>query len=120
MRTRNIIAVDILLVASFAWLAVACAQVDQAWVAHYNGPGDLNDYAQDIAVDNSGNVYVTGSTTTSDGTSDFLTIKYDLDGRKLWEASYDGPAHRDDVPEHIALDRAGNVFVAGRTTGTSG
>ncbi|MEK7476783.1 MAG: hypothetical protein AAB152_14270 [Candidatus Coatesbacteria bacterium] len=33
----------------------------------------------------------------------------------LWTATYDGPAHRDDHAEDIALDPAGNVFVAGWT-----
>jgi hypothetical protein len=71
-------------------------------------------------VDTAGNVYVTGSTTVSDGTSDFLTIKYDPNGKELWEARYDGPLHRDDVTAHIALDSAGNVFVAGQTAGRNG
>ena len=39
--------------------SVLHAQVQEAWVARYDGPGSGSDYASDIAVDIEGNVYVT-------------------------------------------------------------
>src|SRR5580765_6926083 len=47
------------------------------WTNSYDGPANGSDGARAIAVDNSGNVFVTGS--SWDGTNyDFVTIKYSV------------------------------------------
>jgi hypothetical protein len=45
-------------------------------VARYNGPENKDDAAYDVAVDGSGNVYITGSSDGSGTYDDYLTIKY--------------------------------------------
>jgi hypothetical protein len=64
----------------FALLAPALGQVDTAWVRRYNGPANGEDKAVALAVDRSGNAYVTGESPGSGTLSDFATIKYLSDG----------------------------------------
>ncbi len=91
----------------------------QQWVARYDGPGNNSDYAKSIAVDDSGNVYVTGfsySGTTS-STADYATIKYNSSGVQQWVARYNGPGNNYDYAYSIALDIYGNIYVTGESYG---
>jgi hypothetical protein len=82
-------------------------------VRRYNGPGNGSDQATAIAVDNSGNVYVTGASTGSGTGYDFTTIKYLANGDSGWVMRYDGPASGDEASVAIAVDDSGNVYVTG-------
>jgi len=53
---------------------------NQEWVARYNGPDNWDDWATAIAVDNNGNVYVTGTSLSLRTSSDYATIKYSQPG----------------------------------------
>jgi len=87
------------------------------WIALYNGPANSEDRATALAVDKSGNVYVTGYSAASNiyphHDYDYVTIKYDSSGVQQWVARYDGPGYFDDQATAIALDDFGNVFVTG-------
>jgi hypothetical protein len=85
------------------------------WLARYNGPGNGSDEARAIAIDNSGNVYVTGEIVISDDTddSDYATIKYNSKGQQLWIQRYNGPGNRIDSGNAVAVDRSGYVYVTG-------
>ena len=86
---------------------------DTLWVGRYNGPGDPVDYPYAIAVDGSGNVYVTG-----ESGADYLTVRYDPGGETDWVQRYDGPANSGDGAEAIVVDDSGNVYVTGSSDGT--
>jgi len=91
---------------------------DTAWVRRYNGPGNGDDSGFDIAVDDSGNVFVTGFSYDSVTFYDCATIKYDSAGNELWVKRYDGPGNGDDDGFVIAVDSSGNVFVTGDSQGS--
>jgi hypothetical protein len=80
------------------------------WTNRYNGPANGEDFPNAIAVDKSGNVFVTGY--SSNGSNDdYATIKYSADGVSLWTNHYNGLGNGD--ARAIAVDSGGNVFVTG-------
>ena len=109
------------------------------WVRRYNNPGDGWNEAYALAIDLSGNVYVTGSSGTikynTGGTQQWMAdepafgivvdtlsnvyvindssaIKYDSNGVEQWHAI---PAGVD--VNALVLDGAGNVYITGRGSG---
>lgn len=93
------------------------------WANSAGGTG--SDFGKSVAIDASGNAYVTGNfnspTMTSgattltkigtDATSDIFLLKYDKDGNCFWAQSAGGTAN--DQAESVAADVFGNVYVAG-------
>lgn len=49
---------------------------NQLWVQRYNGPANGDDIPTAIAVDSQGGVYVTGYSATTNGGTEFVTLKY--------------------------------------------
>lgn len=90
----------------------------EQWASRYNGSANGGDYGSAIAVDGSGNVYVTGSSDGSGSLTDFVTIKYNSAGAQQWAMRYNGPGNSLDYAEDIAVDGAGNVYVTGRSEGS--
>jgi uncharacterized delta-60 repeat protein len=89
------------------------------WTNRYNGPGNSDDYANALAVDASGNVFVTGSSTVNSSNVDYATIKYSGAGVALWTNRYNGPGNGDDQAVAAAVDSSGNLFVTGMSIGSS-
>ena len=104
----------------FFWALPALAEmiVDTAWVRRYNGPGNYQDLVHAIAVDGSGNVYVTGTSAGSGTSDDYATIKYYPNGDTAWVRRYNGPGNDIDEARAIALDSSGNVYVTGWSRGS--
>ncbi len=89
----------------------------QQWVRRDNGPGNGDDFPTAITIDALNNVYITGSTYNPTSFIDFMTLKYDSAGLRLWLVTYDGIGFDEDIPVTIGVDNFNNVFVAGTSYG---
>jgi hypothetical protein len=114
------------------------------WLVMLDGSTSFADRAQSISVDNNGNVYVTGSTSTSTGsttaftfgtcvlsgvpatatyskpiTSDraIILLKLDTTGALQWLRTLDGSIREEGFS--ITADSSGSVYFTGYTNGTS-
>jgi hypothetical protein len=99
---------------------VFAESVDTAWVRIYNGLGNSDDHANAMAVDNLGNVYVTGGSFGSGTYNDYATIKYYPNGDTAWVRRYNGPVDGSDYASAIAIDDSGYVYVTGSSYGGTG
>lgn len=89
------------------------------WVRQFGS--EEVEYAFGVAVDAAGNVYVVGLTNgtlpgqTNAGSVDAFVRKYDAVGNEVWTRQFGSSAL--DFAQGVAVDTAGNVYVAGRTAG---
>jgi hypothetical protein len=99
------------------------------WNRHYSGNVvGIPEYGfrylpYSMAVDDSGNVVLTGSSDSRNGTSyDFQTAKFaNAAGELLWEKSYNGnPVNNYDQAAAVVVDSGGNVVVTGRSSNADG
>jgi len=91
----------------------------ELWVARYNGYiGYTEDLATSIAIDNSGNVYVTGTSFYDNITGyDYLTIKYNSDGQQQWIRNFSGNGYYTrESANSIITDNSGNIYVTGSSS----
>jgi hypothetical protein len=79
------------------------------------------DFAEGVATDSSGNVYVTGDTeggldgNSSTGGNDLFVVKYNSSGTKQWTKQLGTSS--DDYASGVATDSSANVYVTGYTRG---
>ncbi len=88
---------------------------DTLWTFLYNGPGNGEDEAMALTLDAAGNAYVTGTQRTGSTGSDIVTLKVSAAGTLMWSAVYAYASDEYDQGNALAVDGAGNVFVAGQS-----
>jgi outer membrane protein assembly factor BamB len=89
------------------------------WEQAYRGPVNGAGWCDGIAVDQRGNAYVTGHTFirqrvnwSDDTVFGYMTVKYDPNGKQLWKGIYTEAQRVLMSADRIAVDNAGNVYVA--------
>jgi hypothetical protein len=87
------------------------------WTNFCNGIGNGDDYAYSLAVDGTGNVYVTGFMQASLQNSDYGTIKYSSAGAPLWTNLFHGASYAGNSAASLAVDGSQNVYVTGYSFG---
>jgi hypothetical protein len=76
------------------------------WKQVFNGPADLDDIPVVLNVDDSGCVYVTGTTETGSGVTDIMTVKYDSAGKEQWARRFVGKKGESARPCLLYPDKA--------------
>ena len=87
----------------------------EQWVANFDGQENLDDAAFSLALDNTGNVVVTGSAYSSSNLFDFATVKYDNNGVQQWAQYFDAGYGKDEIALAVKTDNIGNIFITGNS-----
>jgi hypothetical protein len=95
------------------YLAKLTSSLTLAWEQTYDGASHLNDQAKSVKVDASGNVYVTGYSTSSTTGTDIRTIKYNSSGTLQWNVIVNSPTNGNDVAFDMEIDNSANLYVVG-------
>ncbi|MFH1862430.1 MAG: SBBP repeat-containing protein [bacterium] len=87
----------------------------QQWEVLYNGTSNLNDGADAIAVDDSGYVYVAGTTVLDyyPDNAPMIIAKYDPAGTELWMEFYSSGTNTYNAASDLVLDDSGNIYITG-------
>jgi len=91
---------------------------DTAWIRAYNGPENGSDLAYAMAVDDYGNIYVTGASYGGETGLDYATVKYSSDGEEMWVQRYHNYGVGEDVAVGLTLDDSRFVHITGRSIGS--
>lgn len=85
------------------------------WVRLYNGPDNMYDCLQGMALDKDNNIYVGGRSHSEMATTndDIITMKFNTAGDRLWFMKYNSGTSKADYGNAIAIDDFGNVFTSG-------
>ncbi|MCP4379176.1 MAG: PEP-CTERM sorting domain-containing protein [bacterium] len=102
-----------------AVLGSAASAMTIDWTRQLGTASD--DYGKGVAVDGSGNVYVTGNTgggidgNTNAGSYDMFLTKYNTGGTKQWTRQLGSSSS--DIGYGVSVDGSGNAYVTGETLG---
>lgn len=84
------------------------------WVYTFNGTGNNDDYANDIAIGPDNNPVITGFSYSEISGFDYFTVKLRRDnGNYIWYRFYDDPENDTDIATCINVDNNNDVIISG-------
>ncbi len=93
---------------------------EELWIRRFDGPSNGDDYPTALTLNDSGDVFITGSTYNTVSFEDVLTVKYNSAGSMDWSRIYNGSANSFDRAQSITSRRS-NIYICGFSGGlTSG
>lgn len=111
---------------SDAFLAKFTSNGTRIWSTYYGGSG--TDYSYSCQLDTTGNVFLSGITSSTNnistpgsyqttyggGTYDGFLVKFNTNGVRQWGTYYGGPS--EDAPQYCRTDKSGRVYLGGYST----
>jgi len=101
----------------FFYTQLIFSQVEIEWTYTYDYIGWWEN-TKDIAMDNSGNIFITGESTRTNNPQtnyDYATIKLNAGGEQMWVKRFNTGIN--DYVKAITTDNDGNVYVTGQSEG---
>lgn len=89
------------------------------WYKLYNGTGNYDDIARDLAISLDRSVYVTGASWGGTIRNDYATIKFDSLGNQTWVQRYNGTGNEEDISVGVIVDNTGKCVITGYSWSTS-
>ena len=91
------------------------ALIQNTWGGWSGSPESIGDRGEDVAVDSSGNIYVTGHTDSfGAGREDVVLLKYNFSGSLEWQRTWGGSNF--DLGSGVVVDSSQNIYVTGTTS----
>jgi len=89
------------------------ANLNLEWVVTYDGE-NLEDRANSIDIDASGNVFIAGYVSTTTSGHNIIVLKYSPTGTLLWNKEFSEPGiYDDDEGNGVIVDNNGNAYLTG-------
>ncbi len=83
------------------------------WTKSYNGPGDSDEFAEDVAVGEDGRIVIVGYQVGAMNKYEMLLLVLDPDGNEVWNKVIPGELGLDAALRSVVLGDDGTIYVAG-------